>query len=156
MRGSACEGSPLYRWSRSRALDDVSKRVADWGTQTGHAARRLGTLASVHAVEFADSGRPGWYELVDIKGHRARMRADDLRVAMNFNNGQPVRTGDVVPSNDFTATIVGQQITIEGRGFGHGVGLCQYCAAEWSRQGYSGEQMLAAFYPGARLEKLYD
>lgn len=155
-RGSACQGSPLYRWTRSRPLDDVSKRIADWGEQAGHAARRLGSLVSVEAVEFAESGRPGWYELTDAEGNRARLRADDLRVAMNFNNGQPVRSGDVVPSNDFVVTIGGGRMNIEGRGFGHGVGLCQYCAAEWARQGYSGEQMLAAFYPGARLEKLYD
>lgn len=43
---------------------------------------------------------------------------------------------------------------IEGRGRGHGVGLCQTGARGYARRGWSAAQILAHYYPGATLEEL--
>ncbi|MHC4794746.1 MAG: SpoIID/LytB domain-containing protein [Planctomycetota bacterium] len=40
---------------------------------------------------------------------------------------------------------------IEGRGFGHGVGLCQYGAESMARGGASNLEILARYYPGATV-----
>jgi stage II sporulation protein D len=41
-----------------------------------------------------------------------------------------------------------------GRGWGHGVGLCQYGAYSMARRGLGYRDLLAHYYPGARFEKL--
>ena len=46
-------------------------------------------------------------------------------------------------------------VTIRGRGFGHGVGLCQYGAEYRARAGATHEEILAWYYPGARLVQTY-
>lgn len=156
VRAHACDGAPLFRWRRERGTAELSGRIAAWGERVGHAARRLGRLTAVRVIETAPSGRPGTYELADVNDRKVTIRADDLRVAMNFASGSQLSRGAWIPSNDFEVHTVGEHVTISGRGFGHGVGLCQYCAAEWAREGYRSEQMLSAFYPGARLARLYD
>lgn len=44
---------------------------------------------------------------------------------------------------------------IEGRGAGHGVGLCQWGARGMAERGATAEQILDRYYPGAVLRRLY-
>ncbi|MBI1850622.1 MAG: hypothetical protein HYR85_09795, partial [Planctomycetes bacterium] len=43
----------------------------------------------------------------------------------------------------------------EGRGFGHGVGLCQQGAKTMAARGYSAEAILLHYFPGSEIRKLY-
>src|SRR5687768_3954484 len=40
---------------------------------------------------------------------------------------------------------------IDGRGWGHGVGLAQWGAEGFARHGWTHERILAHYYPGTRL-----
>jgi stage II sporulation protein D len=51
----------------------------------------------------------------------------------------------------FTAIHRNGKIHIEGRGFGHGVGLCQEGAIEMSRRGYQFDQILHYYYQGVSI-----
>ncbi len=44
---------------------------------------------------------------------------------------------------------------IDGKGYGHGVGLSQYGAQFAAKSGYTFEQILATYYPGTKIEKKY-
>jgi stage II sporulation protein D len=50
---------------------------------------------------------------------------------------------------------VGERIEFEGRGFGHGVGLCQFGAEGQAKAGRSAEEILATYYPGATVVRAY-
>ena len=41
---------------------------------------------------------------------------------------------------------------LKGAGWGHGVGLCQIGAAVMGEKGYTYEQILSHYYPGAALD----
>ena len=45
-------------------------------------------------------------------------------------------------------------LTVQGRGRGHGVGLCQEALRDLAREGWSAARILRHYYPGARLERL--
>jgi stage II sporulation protein D len=47
------------------------------------------------------------------------------------------------------------RVTAEGRGWGHGVGMCQWGAMQLSREGYDLRSILDHYYPGATLETWY-
>lgn len=47
-------------------------------------------------------------------------------------------------------------IVIEGKGFGHGVGLCQWGAIGQSRQGINFKQILNHYFPGTNLRRVND
>lgn len=50
---------------------------------------------------------------------------------------------------------VPQEITLKGAGWGHGVGLCQIGAAVMGAKGYPYSGILAHYFVGATLERLY-
>ena len=54
-------------------------------------------------------------------------------------------------SSAFEVSYHGARIRLEGRGWGHGVGLCQIGAAVMATQGYTYRQILQHYYPGTTL-----
>lgn len=155
-RDSACEESKFYRWTVQRTKKDVETRLRAWGVRNGHSLKNLGELAGVRVSRRSASTRPGWYEISDKNGTTLELRAEDLRVALNdpATLGKPA-ANDLVRSGDFDVRIEGQRVEIAGRGWGHGVGMCQFCAQGFAKKGWSHEKMLGVFYPGAKVGKVY-
>lgn len=56
-------------------------------------------------------------------------------------------------STFFDAVVVGNEVMLYGKGFGHGVGLCQEGAMQMAKKGYTFDQILTYYYPGAILTK---
>jgi stage II sporulation protein D len=44
---------------------------------------------------------------------------------------------------------------VRGRGFGHGVGMCQCGAEGMARQGKTAQQILSYYYPGSSIVRVY-
>jgi stage II sporulation protein D len=79
----------------------------------------------------------------------AILRAEDMRLAID-------PTGTKIQST--SCTILNTQneiIFVSGKGFGHGVGLCQYGTRQMAREGKTAEQILNFYYPGSRIKILY-
>jgi stage II sporulation protein D len=54
-------------------------------------------------------------------------------------------------SNWYDVTNVGDRIVFNGRGSGHGVGLCQIGAEVMGEEGHSYHEILSFYYPGTKL-----
>jgi stage II sporulation protein D len=48
-----------------------------------------------------------------------------------------------------------ERFILDGGGWGHGVGLCQIGAAVMAQKGFNAAEILAHYFSGARLQKLY-
>ena len=48
----------------------------------------------------------------------------------------------------------GNEFIFYGRGWGHGVGLCQWGSMAMAEQGYKAEQILAHYYPGTSVRRI--
>lgn len=59
-----------------------------------------------------------------------------------------------VRSDGFDVVVRGDALVFDGRGFGHGVGLCQVGAAEMAREGKSAREILAFYFPGTVIRIL--
>ncbi|MAY73213.1 MAG: hypothetical protein CMJ31_00535 [Phycisphaerae bacterium] len=154
-RDCPCERSPLHRWSRTRSVADVTSRVTTWGKSAGHGVRAAKSVRSIEAVDWNDAGRPNAYTITDEGGSTFRVSAEELRVALNTSTtGHPNITRDTrMPSGDFQAFNRGASIEFRGRGFGHGVGLCQWGAFGQASAGKDWQAIVLHYYPGARLER---
>ena len=60
-----------------------------------------------------------------------------------------------LPSNHFSLKDNGKTIEVQGSGFGHGVGMCQFGVKELALQGFSYKKILAYYFPELKLKKLY-
>jgi len=111
------------------------------------------------ALSAAGLVRPGWRTLtVSRRGDPAlgqspraillnagptEISAEDFRLAV----GRAFGWGHIL-STWFEITPQGDHFLFNGRGSGHGVGLCQHGAAAMAAQGHSASQILAQYFPG--------
>ena len=107
---------------------------------------------------------------IRIAGRTPSGRVGQLTIALDDDDvqvdGPRIRqvlrttTGDILRSNTFTLSVSrsGRRLTrlvADGGGNGHGVGLCQWGAVGRARMGQDYRRILAAYYPGTELERLY-
>lgn len=157
VREALCQGSPVYRWSITRDRADLSKQIREWGKANNQPAGKMGTIESLKVDAANKVGRPTRYVITDDAGGTYPIAAELLRVACNFSMAgvKPVTKDTRVRSGDMEMDVSPSEVTIRGRGFGHGVGMCQYCAKAMADRGDAWQDMLARFYPGAKLERAY-
>lgn len=84
---------------------------------------------------------------LEARGERTvRLRAEDFRARLGAELGPRA-----LRSAWFTLHERGDRLRFDGRGFGHGVGLCQLGARARIVAGVPVPAVLAAYYPGTRL-----
>ncbi|MES2799221.1 MAG: SpoIID/LytB domain-containing protein [Bacteroidota bacterium] len=54
-------------------------------------------------------------------------------------------------STFFSSHLEGEEVVLEGRGFGHGVGLCQEGAMKMAKLGYDYQQILEFYFPSVKV-----
>jgi stage II sporulation protein D len=107
---------------------------------------RLG--AEVRSVEIAtrtSSGRANALRIGTSKGARP-LPAVELRQLLGYQR---------LPSLLFEVAMSGGEAVFRGRGSGHGVGLCQWGARGRALSGQGYRDILAHYYPGAEIRRMY-
>ncbi len=145
-----CEGSSRYRWSPvritkadlHRALVGSYRKAAD-----------LKGVRELRPVEATDHGRIVWVDVLGRTGKSIRLRAEDIRLAL-------LRNGPGAAKKLYSMNCLfrerGDSIEFyDGRGFGHGVGLCQWGAQRKASTGSTAEEILQFYYPQAKLLRAY-
>jgi stage II sporulation protein D len=94
-------------------------------------------------LSVAQRGESGRAVTVKVDGHE--IGADDFRLVVGESLGW-----NRIPSTWFEVSRQGDHFTFHGRGWGHGVGLCQKGAAAMAQQGHSAQEILAQYFPGTR------
>lgn len=56
----------------------------------------------------------------------------------------------------FSCEKVGDKVVLKGRGFGHGVGVCQEGAMGMAKQGFTAQEILNFYFTGIRLMNYYN
>ena len=126
-----CELSPYWIWERRIPVEEIEKSLGIKGItnmqiQSYTSTQRVRTLTVLHSEGILN---------VDAK---------DLRKMLGWSR---------LPSTSFTLSRDNGNYVFDGKGYGHGVGLCQWSALEMSREGMNYRQILDYFYPGTKLEK---
>lgn len=156
-RDSFCQSAPLYRWTVKRDRRELALRLGAFGETNKLPIRRLREVSSIQVMQTNSDERPNRFRVVEPGGTSYELSGEELRLACNTSApGLPgIDRKDRVWSSDFSVSIRGDAVTIDGRGFGHGVGMCQYCARAMAQRGDSWSTMLERFYPGARWQRVY-
>jgi stage II sporulation protein D len=157
LTGNVDSNSARFNWDRDFVVtrEEVTRCVQNWGVRNNFAhLQTLGTVVSVViSKRNAATRRPTELLLTDSAGRSAPIRAEEFRLAlMNDPAGKAPRPYSSYceirqEGNNF--------VLYEGHGFGHGIGMSQYGAQNMALQGYSHAQILAFFYPGAGLQKMW-
>ncbi len=129
--------SRMSRWVVRKSNEDLSREV--------NSRYGIGVITNLLPIRYGRSGRitrlqvVGNQGLVELNGLEVR-RALGIRENLFFLNKQYHADGSV-----------GAWV-FTGRGWGHGVGLCQVGAYGMAAAGYDYRQILQQYYPGSEIE----
>jgi stage II sporulation protein D len=155
MARDCCRAAPQWRWSMRMPLPETARRLSGWAKTDRPVMARIEGIRNIEVFTVNAVGRPLAFRITDAKNQVFEVPAERLRWAFNADvPGVPAPTGRV-KSADFTAKVSGTSITLEGRGFGHGVGMCQYGAEALSKKGQTWRDILARYYPGSEVFATY-
>lgn len=126
--------SPYLQWSASVSLQDMRAALL----KQGYA---VGAIRHLEPVERSATGRIMQLKISHKSGETV-MRGTDFRLALG---------PEVIRSTRFTVQIRDGRALFNGQGWGHGVGLCQWCSQGMAELGYDYEAILTHYYQGAKL-----
>ncbi len=124
-----CSDSPVYRWRASIPLSEVARKLSAWGVKR---------VSSVRPANLDEAGRARQVVLNGTK----KIDANQFRLAVGARR---------LKSTAFGTTRHGGDVEFSGRGWGHGVGLCQWGAHGMAKAGKSWREILNHYYPGGEL-----
>jgi stage II sporulation protein D len=140
LRPARCEfasGSPHFYWQ-------LELKLRDLGDLLRRAGIGIGSVLSVEVVERTETLRA---VAVVVHGSQesVRLRGADFRRLVGY---------DLLRSTLFAVTHEGDAVRFWGRGWGHGAGMCQWCAKAMAEHGHTAAEIVGFFYAGALLAVL--
>jgi stage II sporulation protein D len=129
---SYCQDSPHFKWHDVIPLAEVEDAL----NKAGRAIRRI---RGIEILGTDPSGRVTDLNVISDK-KTLTIPAKDFRAIIGGND---------IRSTDFRVSIDGSDAVFEGKGWGHGVGLCQWGAYFMSKQGARAEEIIEYYYPGS-------
>lgn len=133
--------SPFANWTTGLSVAQVQARLA-------RAARGIGSIVDLRVASRGASHRVTDLEIVGTSG-TAHVRGGRIRSALGL------REQLFVIDREYDDSGRVNEFVFIGRGWGHGVGMCQVGAYGLARQGWSAEQIIKTYYTGVELTRLY-
>jgi stage II sporulation protein D len=135
---------PMAQFSRKTVTEQLTARYPK--------LKALGEIKEIVIADQIDYGqfsRMTKIKLVGATGKTDTLRAEDLRLGID-SSGRKIKSTvcTIVPWGDGWAFL-------SGRGWGHGVGMCQCGAEGMARKGSTAEEILQHYYPGAQIVSIY-
>ncbi len=120
------QGTPSFQWSESFRSEDLGRRL------------EVGNVLAMIPTRLTPRGRVEEIQIQGTNGSRT-MDGERFRQALNLK------------STLFTIAAVPNGFQINGRGFGHGIGMSQWGSLNLAYRGASYQQILAHYYQNTAL-----
>jgi stage II sporulation protein D len=133
--------SPFANWTRGLSLGQVQAHLA-------RRAKGIGQIVDLRVASRGASHRVTDLEIIGTNG-TAHVRGGRIRSALGLR--EQLFVIDREYDNEGRVT----EFTFTGRGWGHGVGMCQVGAYGLAKQGFTAEQILKTYYSGIELTRMY-
>jgi stage II sporulation protein D len=133
--------SSLSNWTAELSLGAVQARL-------GRSVRGIGVITDLRVAARGSSRRVIDLEVVGTQGI-GHIRGGRIRSALGLKEQLFVIDRVYNESNRVAGFV------FTGRGWGHGVGMCQFGAYGLAKQGLTVEQILKTYYTGIELTKMY-
>ena len=135
------ETRDFFRWEQRYTQKELSELVRK------RSGVDFGTIEDLVPVERGASGR---IKRLMVVGSKRKMEIGKELIIRRWLSESHLK------SSAFEISREGTEFVLEGKGWGHGVGLCQIGAAVMASKGYGYKEILAHYYPGSEIEKRYE
>ena len=140
-----CRESSYSEWTREFTEDELRDLFQ---INAKEAKANVPSFSSIKSMHIQDTLKSGRIHTLVIETNNGSFTAKADKIRWLFKRG-----GTILPSSFFRIHKNGNDWILKGKGFGHGVGLCQMGARARAQAGQSYIQILTHYYPGITLEK---
>ena len=140
-----CRESNYTEWTREFTEDELRDLFQ---INAKEAKANVPSFSSIKSMLIQDTLKSGRIHTLVIETNNGSFTAKADKIRWLFKRG-----GTILPSSFFRIHKNGNEWILKGKGFGHGVGLCQMGARARAQAGQSYIQILTHYYPGITLEK---
>jgi stage II sporulation protein D len=129
-----CRISPHWHWKAKIPLAEIEEKMQK-------NSRPVGRILKIEMISQTPSHRAGSLKITGTAGQTV-MAAKDFRIWLG---------GDRIRSLRFTVQVREDAAEFDGKGWGHGVGLCQWGALGQSLLGHDYQKILSFYYPKSEI-----
>lgn len=142
LNGYDREAPDFYRWEAAYTPAELS----------GLIARRSGIdFGDIEELRPLTRGQSGRIVRLLVRGSRRTMVVGKELEIRRWLSESHLRSSNFEVTRDADGRFI-----LRGRGWGHGVGLCQIGAAVMGAKGYSAHEILHHYFPKSTLTKIYE
>jgi stage II sporulation protein D len=151
--GSLCSGSPRFLWPTvTISKADLTHRIQHYGQLHNMQEKDIAAIVSINIMSVNNVGRPVMFTITDAKNRRFAIVGEDLRRAVNTDSTPTTKLW----SSYFQLDNEPREIRfVNGHGFGHGVGMCQWCAQRRAELGMGFRDIVVLSYPQSKVVTAY-
>ena len=147
-----CSISPSFNWTETYPEDVFISRLRNAGLVDSDYYR----IDAIEIVSRFESGRVNELriDLLSSTGERKSISifGNNIRSIIRTANNK-----SILKSNWFDINVdENKNVIITGKGYGHGVGFCQWGAINQSKLGYDFKEILFHYFPGTKISYLND
>jgi SpoIID/LytB domain protein len=135
------ETTDFYEWTVEYTQEELSRLVNE------KLKLDLGDITDLIPLERGKSGRICRLKIVGTK--RTFIIGKELEIRRTLSETH------LLSSNFEVEKVASSSFILHGRGWGHGVGLCQIGAAVMGEKGYPYDEILLFYYKHATIKKIY-
>ena len=142
-----CETHDFYEWQVVLTQDEAQTYI------TQHLRIDFGDIKELIPIERGPGGHIVRLKIVGSK--RTFTIGKELEIRSALSASHLKSSNFTVELQEVDAAGVPARFLLKGRGWGHGVGMCQIGAAVMGEQGYTYQQILRYYYKNANITTIY-
>lgn len=137
----------FYRWHVTYTADELAQIIRS------RSGRDFGEILALEPLHRGPSGRIDRLRIVGTR--MTHIVGKELEIRRRLSTSHLYSSAFVATPHVADERGIPSGWTLRGAGWGHGVGLCQIGAAVMAERGYSYTDILAHYFPGARIFRAY-
>ena len=141
------ETTDFHDWTEVLQQDDAQRFIKS------QLKLRLGKINDLVPIQRGKSGRIVRLQIVGTEHTIIIGKELEIRSALSASHLKS--SAFEVERQDVDAEDVPARFVLHGHGWGHGVGMCQIGAAVMGHKGFTYDQILHHYYPGAEITQKY-
>jgi stage II sporulation protein D len=135
-----CRLHPHSTWKKNYRLKDIQEKLVENGY-------KIGFIKGISVLDRNLSGRITVLRITARDGTSVDIPGIKFRNMIGPN---------AIRSNNYDVAMAGYFVDLAGKGWGHGVGMCQWGAYQMSRERYTYDEILQFYYPGTIIKDYQD
>jgi len=148
-----CDPSPRFSWTQNYDATGLRAVMEKYlSTYTKAPKNGVGRITDIREQGRTASGRVAALAVQTESGSYT-LRGNDIRFVLRDPKGAILNSTNFTFTKETSAGEV-SSFTVNGRGYGHGIGMCQWGAIGRARAGQNYRTILETYYPGTTVGRI--